>query len=218
MKGPVVKLTDIQVRTRRGEELFNGLQFTLEPGRSAVICGGAGSGKTTLAELIIGGRFPFTGTVEVFGEPVRRGRSMRKIRRKIGGVGGPFGLVPALTVEENILMPLIIAGENRDIQQERLTKILAEFSLHSQAGQTPHSLTRVENTLVQIARASVAYQPLMVIDEPAAGLDARTYDRVLDFLTNASLSGRSLIILASDKPPRDIPNSDYYEINRGVLT
>lgn len=219
MQGTLVHLSNIQVRTQRGEELFAGLSFTLEAGRSAVIIGGAGSGKTTLFELLLGLQQPLSGTIELFGEQFVKpsGRQLRRIRRKIGGVGGPFSLVPSLTVAENIVMPAIIAGERPELQRERMLKILGEFSLLNHAGQYPSSLTRVENMLVQIARASIAYQPLMIIDEPSAGLDAKTYLRVLDYLVQASRSGRSLIMLTSEKPPIDIPNSASYEIAGGML-
>ena len=219
MQGTLVHLSNIQVRTKRGEELFSGLNFTLQAERSAVIIGGAGSGKSTFFELLLGMQRPLSGTIELFGEQFQRpsGRQLRRIRRKIGGVGGPFGLVPSLTVAENIQMPLIIAGERAEHQKERMLKLLGEFSLLNHAVQSPASLTRVEHMLVQIARASIAYQPLMIIDEPSAGLDSRTYSSVFEYLIQASQSGRSLIILSSEKPPMDIPNSDTYKISGGAL-
>jgi ABC-type lipoprotein export system ATPase subunit len=219
VQGTIVHLSNIQVRTKRGEELFSGLNFMLQSERSAVIIGGAGSGKSTLFELLLGMQRPMSGTIELFGEQFQRpsGRQLRRIRRKIGGVGGPFALVPSLTVAENIQMPQIIAGERAEHQKERMLKLLGEFSLLNHAGQYPASLTRVEQMLVQIARASIAYQPLMIIDEPSAGLDSRTYARVFEYLIQASQSGRSLIILSSEKPPMEIPNSDTYAISGGML-
>jgi ABC-type ATPase involved in cell division len=114
-------------------------------------------------------------------------------------------------------MPLIMAGERASIQRERLTRLLSEFNLAKQAKQYPSSLTRVEYTLVQIARASVASQPLMLIDEPSAGLDPKTYLRVLEYLHKASLFGRSMLIVASEKPPLEMPNSSCYSISDGGL-
>lgn len=217
MNGPLVELENVCARTDRGEEIFRGLNFALPQGRSAVIVGGAGSGKTTLAELLLGMQQPVSGKIEVFGEPIRRRSAIRRIRRKIGGVGGPFSLISTLSVAENILMPLIISGERASIQRERLGRLLGELNLTKQANQYPSSLTRVENTLVQIARASVASQPLMLIDEPSAGLDPRTYLRVLEYLHKASLFGRSMLILASEKPPLEMPNSSCYIISEGNL-
>ena len=186
----------------------------------AVITGPAGSGKTTLADLLVGLRFADTGSVEVFGEllKARRRRVIRRVRRRIGGVGGPFGLLPLLTVAENITLPLVIGAVRKKIQRDKLLKALTEFSLLKQAGHYPGKLTRVENTMAQLARASVANQPLLIIDEPLAGLDTRTYRRVMEYLTKVALSGRSMVILTSDIPPREFPETDYYEIVNGALS
>ena len=218
VNSPLIEFDNIYMRTDRGEDLFRGLKFTLQNGRSAVIIGGAGSGKTTLVELMVGLSFPVSGKVTLFGETMRRRRRViRKTRLKIGGVGGPFGLIDSLTVAENILLPLILIGERKQVRRERLTHLLGEFSLLNQAGQYPPSLTRVESALVMIARASIANQPLMVIDEPAAGLDQKTYLKTLEYLVKASLAGRSMLILASEKPPIELPHTDYYTLSGGAL-
>jgi ABC-type ATPase involved in cell division len=216
---PIVELTNVSLRSERGEPVFEDLNLKIVPGRSAIVTGTAGSGKTTLAELLIGTRFADSGSVEVFGEVIRRRRQgvIRRIRRRIGGVGGHFELLPLLTVAENITLPLIIDGARKRIRKEKLLKALTEFSLLKQAGHYPSHLTRVENTMAQFARASVANQPLMIIDEPLAGLDVKTYRRVLEFLTRVALSGRSMLILTSELPSREFPETNYYEIANGAL-
>ncbi|MFQ5499470.1 MAG: ATP-binding cassette domain-containing protein [Candidatus Zixiibacteriota bacterium] len=215
----VVQTCNLHLKSDRGADLFRGLDFTLESGKSVVISGPAGSGKTLLAELFVGLRFPASGSVTVLGRILRRGanRKIEQVRRKIGGVGGIFGLVPSFTAAENIMYPLVLTGVRRKVRRERLMKMLAEFSLLKQASEYPRTLTRVESTLVQLARASVANQPLMIIDEPSAGLDVATSERVFKHLVNASLSGRSMIILASERPPHTIPNTDYLQIANGEL-
>ncbi len=216
---PLVELSHVSVKNSRGGTVFRDLNLTLLSGRSAIITGSAGSGKTCLAELLVCLRFAERGSVRIFGETPRPGKTrlIRKIRRRIGGVGGLFGLVPLLTVSDNITLPLVIAGERKRIQRRQLRKMLTEFSLLKQAGEYPAGLTRVENSLVQFARASVANQPLMIIDEPSAGLDQRTFQRVFEYLVKVSLSGRSMIILISEVLDREIPNADTYQIVSGAL-
>ncbi len=85
------------------------------------------------------------------------------------------------------------------------------------AGHRPAHLTRVESTLCQIARASIANQPLVVLDEPSAGLDIPTYQHVCEFMVKASVSGRSLLVLSSELPPQEIPGSVHYRIVDGRL-
>ena len=219
VKEPVIELREVSLRTDRGQILFRELDFVLEAGQSAVIYGGSGSGKTLLAELLVGLRFPVEGTVTVLGQEIKphRGRRIRKVRRRIGGVGGPFGLVPSLTVAENIALPMVIQAERKRVQRERLFKMLSEFSLLKLAGKYPHHLTRVENTLVQLARAFVNAQPLVIIDEPSAGLDPDTYGRVFEFMASTSVSGRSMIMLVSQPPPGTLPNSRDFHLANGVL-
>ena len=219
MSKPIVELTNVALKSDRGGTVFRDLNLKIMPGRSAIIIGPAGSGKTTLTEMLIGRRFADSGAVEVFGDLLtrRRKRVIRRVRKKIGGVGGPFELLPLLTVTENITLPLVLTATRKKIQRERLRKALTEFSLLNQANQYPSKLTRVERTMVQLARASVANQPLIIIDEPLAGLDVKTYRRIVDYLVKVAVSGRSMLILASETPSTDLPETDYYEIVNGVL-
>jgi len=219
MKEPVIELENIHMRTDRGGHVFRDLNLKVEPGQSAVIVGSSGCGKTSLAELLVGLRFADNGTVKLFGDTIRRRgrRAIRKARKRIGGVGGPFGLLPMLTVSENITLPLVIAGERQKLQRERLLRMLSEFSLLKVAGQYPENLTRVEYSLVQFARAAIANQPLIIIDEPSAGLDPKTYRRVFEFLVKVALSGRSMLILASEPVGREIPGTVTYNLVNGEL-
>jgi len=219
MTGPIVELKDVFLRNDRGGHVFRDLNLTIKVGRSAVITGAAGSGKTSLSELLIGLRFAESGLVILFDEVLKKGkkRIIKRVRKKIGGVGGVFGLLPSLTVAENITLPMVISGVRKKIQQERLLKLLSEFSLLKQAGEYPPNLTRVESYLVQFARASIAGQPLIIIDEPSAGLDRKTYQRIFEYLVKVSLSGRSMIILTSEVPSQQIPETDCYQIENGAL-
>ncbi|MBU8932853.1 MAG: ATP-binding cassette domain-containing protein [candidate division Zixibacteria bacterium] len=216
----IVELQNVYHGSKRGEPVFQNLDLTLRAGQTAVVTGGAGSGKTCLAALLVGTEFADEGLVEVFGEVLRprRNLAVNRIRRLIGGVGGIFELVPSMTVAENIVFPLVITGIGRKERQSKLLKMLTEFSLLKKAADYPNTLTRVERTLVQFARASIANQPLLIVDEPAAGLDQSTAERVFEFLSRASLAGRSLLILCSEAPVHDLPQSDLYHIGNGALT
>jgi len=216
----IVEFTNVFVTSDRGETIFHDFGFTLTAGRSVVISGPAGSGKTTLVELLLGLRFPDSGSVELFGQCLwpRKRRLLKRIRRRIGGVGGVYDLVPSLTVAENVMVPLVLASVKKRARSERLVKMLTEFNLLKQAALYPHRLTRVEYTLAQFARASIADQPLMIIDEPAAGLDPATYKRIFEYLVRMSVSGRSVIILTSQAGSDVLPQCDYLQIKDGLLS
>jgi len=216
---PIVELTNITYKNDAGGTVFKNLNLTLPVGRSAIITGSAGSGKTTLADLLVGRRFADSGTVKLFGKEMRKRkkRLIRQVRQKIGGVGGRFDLLPLLTVADNITLPLIITCARSKLRKERLRRALTEFSLLNQAALYPRFLTRVENMMVQLARATVANQPLIIIDEPLAGLDVKTYQRVLDYFIKVALSGRSMILLTAEPPQVTIPETDSFEIANGAL-
>lgn len=219
MKEPIVELAEIQMRTDRGGYVFRNLNLTLAAGDSIIVSGSSGSGKTMLIKLLLGAAFPESGTVRLFGQEIRKGRRRRinRVRKRIGGVGGTFGLMPSLTVSENITYPLVLTGTPRRVVKERLLRMLSEFSLLKLANQYPHHLTRVENYLAQFARAAIANQPLLLIDEPAAGLDPENHARVMDFLVKVSLSGRSMIIVVSEPPEEKIPHTTLFHLVNGVL-
>lgn len=216
----IVEFSNVDLSYRRSGEIFRNLSLTVRSGETAIIKGGPGSGKTSLAELLVGRKFVDGGAVEVFDEVLRPGRTraLNRVRRHIGGVGGIFGLVPSYTVAENICFPLVLAGMGKRYQKEHLLKMLTEFSLLKKASEYPRTLTRIESTLVQLARASIAEQPLLVIDEPMAGLDSSTASRVFEYLVKASLSGRAMILLMSEYPQGTLPNSTSYVIAEGALT
>lgn len=215
----IVELTNLYLTTDRGYEVFSDLNFSLKSGDSAVIYGAAGSGKSTLIELLIGKRFADSGSVELFGELLkpRKNRLIKSVRKKIGGVGGLFSLVPTYTVAENITFPLVLTGEKKRVVKERLMKMLTEFSLLKQASEYPSKLTRVENMLVQFARANVAHQPLIIIDEPLAGLDQKTYERIYEYMVRLAVSGLSMVIVSSEEIKSDLPNTKSFRLINGAL-
>jgi putative ABC transport system ATP-binding protein len=216
---PLVDLANVRLSGRAGRPVFTDLNLVVRPGHSVFVTGPAGSGKTSLVDLILGRRFADSGSVEVFGRLLKRGRNrlIQKTRLKIGGVGGPFELLPSLTVTRNLELPLILAGDRKKNRREMLQKYLSEFSLLKQASLYPSELTRVENMMALFARASVASQPLLIIDEPLAGLDSQTYARVLDYLFKVVVSGRSMIMLGSEPPNQPIPQTEVKRLVDGEL-
>ena len=215
----VVELSNIYLTSDQGESVFSNLSFRLGAGRSAWIAGASGSGKTSLVRLIVARRSPDSGSVEVLGCPLNppRRRLVNRVRRQIGGVGGIYSLIPSMTVAQNVAFPLTLGHHRRRARHERLLKTLAEFSLVKLAGKYPQALTRVQQTLVQFARATVASQPLLLVDEPLAGLDVQTYRSIYDHLVRVILSGCSMIVVAAEPPQPALPSTDCFRLENGVL-
>ncbi len=124
-KSPVIEINNVYLKSDRRNQIFKNLDFKLMQGRSAVVYGPPGSGKSSLINLLLGLQKPSSGSVELFGQNIGKSSKMRlnNIRRKIGGIGGMFELIPSLTVSENIAYPLVITGERSKVRKERLLKM-----------------------------------------------------------------------------------------------
>ncbi|UCD95557.1 MAG: ABC transporter ATP-binding protein [Candidatus Zixiibacteriota bacterium] len=215
----IVELVDITHTHSDGARLFDGLNFHLKSGEMAVIYGSTGIGKTTLVELIIGKRAPQSGTVVVFGEKIDPGseRLVAKTRQKIGGVGGLFRPISYQTVYENLVYPLILRGDRTSSCRSRVTRVLSQLNLIGKKGETAGNLSRGERILLMLGRAIIADQPLLLIDEPLAGLDTQMSSEVLKLLHRLSVAGHSMMIMTTGQTDLQVPNATVHEIRDGRL-
>lgn len=216
---PIVELIDITLTSDAGWGVFNGLNLAVNSGETAIIIGPTGSGKTSLAELLNGVRRPDSGTVLMFGKPVnvRRKSRLATMRRKIGGVGGQYRLISHQTVYENLQAPLIIRGETASRRKQKINQTLDDFNLGAKRRDRARTLSRGEQIIAMLARAVVATPPLLLIDEPLAGLDLETAGKVLDSLKRLAVAGYTMIILTTGRTGLEIPEAKEYYILDGVL-
>jgi putative ABC transport system ATP-binding protein len=175
-------------RFREGERVhtvLDGADLDMERGRFTVLLGPSGSGKSTVLNLVSGIDEPDAGTVEVDGvlltDLPERERTLFR-RRHIGFVFQFFNLLPTLTVEENLLLPLELKGKVGDAERARARSLLDRVGLPDRAESFPDRLSGGEQQRVALARALV-HDPLLVLaDEPTGNLDPDTGERVLDVL------------------------------------
>ena len=166
-KDNIVELVDISLSGRGGRKIFENLNFSLSEGETAIIAGSTGSGKTQLAKLIIGSLKPDRGGVVVFGGIIKFGQrgQLARVRKKIGGAGGIFDLISYQTVYENLMHPLILNRSTISFQKTKIAQVLTRFSLMSKRNYLAGSLSQGEKVRVLLARAIIADQPLLLIDE-----------------------------------------------------
>jgi len=215
----ILKLDDVEYKNPSGSVIFNKLSFSLEKGRAAIIVGSTGAGKTLLAELIIGNKSPHSGEIYLFGkrlDQMSRGRIFR-MRRMIGGVGGIFQLIESRTVTENILLPLIIRGEKNSAQNKKAVRIMGQLGLVGWKNELAGALSQGQKNMVMLARAVIADQPLLLIDEPLAGLDKETAQHVNKTLQSFAIGGHSMLIMTSGQTGLFIPEAKEYHLADGVL-
>ena len=162
---------------------LDGIDLSIEKGKFTAIIGASGSGKTTLLNMIGGLDTPDEGEVIVDGVNLSglKEKELAVFRRsKVGFVYQNFNLVPTLTVKENILFPLSLAGSTPD--QRFFADVMQELWLQDRLNAYPHELSGGGQQRVAIARALIAKPAILLADEPTGNLDVNSGQNVLGLL------------------------------------
>lgn len=171
--------------------------LAVDAGEMVALVGASGSGKSTLLNLISAVDRPTGGTVRVCGVDLGAAseRELLRLRRhSIGLVFQSFHLVPHLTVEENVAVPLALAGA-RD--PERVAALVERVGLSHRRGHVPGELSGGEQQRTALARALVHRPELLVADEPTGNLDSHTGDEVLELLRGLHREEGLTLVLAT---------------------
>jgi putative ABC transport system ATP-binding protein len=167
-----------------------------------LLVGPSGCGKTTLISLIAGLLDPTEGDVELFGvrQSALRGQRLVDFRAaNVGFVFQQYNLLPALTAEENVAIPLLIQRWSRGKALAAAREILAQVGLADKIDSRPAQLSGGQQQRVAIARALVHKPRLLVCDEPTAALDAQSGRTVMELLRQVAVQpGRSVIVVTHD--------------------
>lgn len=179
-------------------QVLDQVSFSLQPGRTAAIVGQSGSGKTTLLSLIAGLDSPDQGQIILDGEdlaPMGQDRLARYRARKIGIIFQQFHLMPHLTAQENISLPLEIL--KADQIQEKTHEMLEKVGLTQRQHHLPGQLSGGECQRVAIARALVVSPSLLLADEPTGNLDTATGEIVAELLFDLVERDKKSLILVT---------------------
>jgi len=164
-------------------DILKGIDLTIPRGQFAAIMGPSGSGKSTLLGLLAGLDTPTSGQVILDGEDITHlgEDQMAQVRgRKIGFVFQSYHLIPTLTAEENVLLPMELAGNGGG--RSRARELLARVGLDGRFDHYPVQLSGGEQQRVALARAFALRPPILLADEPTGNLDSATGRAVLDLL------------------------------------
>jgi len=180
-------------------DILDAIDLSISAGDSVAIVGASGSGKTTLLGLLAGLDLPSRGRIVLAGQPLdaldEEARAALRAR-EVGFVFQSFHLLPSLTAEENVALPLELAGRE---DPARVREVLDAVGLGPRARHYPRQLSGGEQQRVALARAFVARPRILFADEPTGSLDHATGRQVSDllFALNAG-SGTTLVLVTHD--------------------
>ena len=201
--GPVITAVDVSRVFGSGETAVTALSaisLTVEPGEFLVVTGRSGSGKTTLLNLLSGLDQPSTGTVRFDGKDLAdlgEADLVEMRRHKIGFIFQSFGLMPLLSAQENVELPLHIGGMSWRERRQRAGEALKAVGLGTRARHRPFELSGGEQQRVSIARALVTQPDVVFADEPTGELDTATARSITETLGEVAASRRATVIVAT---------------------
>ena len=182
-------------------EILKGISFQIMSGEFVSIVGPSGSGKSTLLGIIAGLDNPSSGVVSIDGVDITRmaeGRLAAVRNQKIGMVFQSFNLIPTLTAQENVEVPLYV-GKHKGSPSTRAQELLALVGLSHRLSHRPNQLSGGEQQRVAIARALSTDPAFVIADEPTGNLDARNGDNVLKLIAELrEQTGKTFIIATHD--------------------
>ncbi len=199
----IVLATDVRRRFGEGEaavDALAGVSVGFDRGRFSSIMGPSGSGKSTLMHILAGLDRPTSGSVEIDGVEITGldDRELTRLRReRLGFIFQFFNLLPVLTAEENIVLPLSIAGEQPD--RDWLEQLIDTVGLSDRRSHRPSELSGGQQQRVAVARALVSKPAVVFADEPTGNLDSKSSNDVLALLRGAvDEFGQTVIMVTHD--------------------
>ena len=201
VNGAVVEAHELERQYGEGEtavHALRGVSLSVTRGHLVAVMGPSGSGKSTLMHILAGLDKPTSGTVTIAGTEITGldDARMTHLRRDhIGFVFQFFNLLPMLTAEENVLLPLSIASEKPD--REWLEQLLAKTGLADRRRHRPSELSGGQQQRVAIARALVTKPTILFADEPTGNLDSKTGGEILNLLRDSVRDYNQTIVMVT---------------------
>ena len=199
-------------------EILRDIDLQIERGASCAIVGSSGSGKTTLLGLLAGLDLPSAGEVVLAGQSLQSLNEEARAalrRRLVGFVFQSFHLLPALTAEENVMLPLELEGI--PAARERARQALQDVGLADRLRHYPSHLSGGEQQRVAIARAFVHGPELLFADEPTGNLDGRTGHSIVELLFRLNRERATTLVLVTHDPALAALCTQQVEVHEGRL-
>jgi len=220
---PLVRIQNVHKHFTRGSERIDVLQgatLDIPSGDFLALMGPSGSGKTTLLNLIGGLDTPTGGSIDVAGQRIsemRGGELSRWRSRHIGFVFQLYNLLPVLTAERNVELPLLLTKLSKAERRKRVAIALKVVGLSERARHYPRQLSGGQEQRVGIARAIVTDPTVLLCDEPTGDLDRKSGDEILDLLTTLNRDHGKTIVMVTHDPHAAERAKHTLHLEKGVL-
>jgi putative ABC transport system ATP-binding protein len=201
-------------------EVLHGIDIDIPKGDFVALMGPSGSGKTTLLNLIGGLDTPTGGSVSIAGQRIDQfgaGELAKWRAENVGFVFQFYNLLPVLTAQGNVELPLLLTKMGKDERAKRAKIALTLVGLGDRTGHKPKELSGGQEQRVAIARAIVTDPTLLVCDEPTGDLDRKTADEVLTLLQTLNREhGKTIIMVTHDPKAAEFANHTVH-LDKGQL-
>jgi len=221
--GSIVRARNVHKAFKRGSEridVLQGVNLEIASGEFLALMGPSGSGKTTLLNLIGGLDTPTEGSIEVAGVDISRmsGAALSRWRsQNIGFVFQLYNLLPVLTAEHNVELPLLLTKLSKAQRRKHVEVALKVVGLEDRAKHYPRQLSGGQEQRVGIARAIVTDPTLLLCDEPTGDLDRKAGDEVLDLLQALNREHGKTIIMVTHDPHAAERATHVLHLEKGTL-
>ena len=221
---PLVNISHVSKTFRRGAEeihVLTELELAVMDAEFLALMGPSGSGKSTLLNLIGGLDRPDAGSVQIGDDRVDRlnDRELAAWRaRHIGFVFQFYNLLPALSAERNVELPLLLTGLNKAQRRQHVQVALAAVGLANRSKHFPRTLSGGEQQRVGIARAIVTDPTVLLCDEPTGDLDRKSGDEILSLLQTLNKEHGKTIIMVTHDPHASARASRTVHLDKGRLS
>ncbi len=221
---PLVQVERVEKIFHRGSEdvhVLSDLSLTIPTGEFLALMGPSGSGKSTLLNLIGGLDRPTQGTVSIAGDRVDQlsDRQLAGWRaRHIGFVFQLYNLIPVLTAERNVELPLLLTSLTKAERKKHVATALAMVGLSHRAQHFPRTMSGGEQQRVGIARGIVTDPTLLLCDEPTGDLDRKSGDEILDLLQALNREHGKTIVMVTHDPHAAARATRTVHLDKGRLS
>ena len=199
----MLETRDLHKSYQAGEarvDALRGITLKILPGEIVAITGPSGCGKSTLLHLLGALDTPTSGQIYLDGHPLHslNDDKLTALRRlKIGFVFQFFHLLPTLTVEENVLLPLLLSGRVNPLARARARDLLTSVQLADRSHHRPHQLSGGQLQRAAIARALIHQPSILLADEPTGNLDSASSNAVIELITRLAHKEKTTVLLVT---------------------